>query len=185
MKIISCLCCWLLIVPFAAYAEVEHEHHHTEAHVHGVAHLNWVMAGSKLQLSLVSPMADLLGFEHQPRHAEEQQQMTAMLAKLNEVENVLSFVGDSCEVESLTIHNPFQPTAHHDAKQMALAPTSNHNEVTAEYQFFCPHPSQLQSIKINLFDTFSGFNVIHSQWIVEGKQGGGTLDRHHHLLKVR
>lgn len=35
-----------------------------------------------------------------------------------------------------------------------------------------------------LFNTFSGFEVIASQWVVDGKQGGTTLNRYSHLLKV-
>ena len=43
------------------------EHHHHDAHVHGVAHLNVALEGNDLYIELTSPAANIVGFEHDPR----------------------------------------------------------------------------------------------------------------------
>ena len=59
-----------------------------------------------------------------------------------------------------------------------------HIEIAAEYQFLCRQPSQLKTIAIKLFDPFSRFELIDSQWIVDGKRGGSRLNYNNHTLKV-
>jgi len=183
----------MMVMPLCSLAEQEHdhqtktEHKHNrqyEAHVHGAGILNWVMEGQSLQISLKSPVINMLGFEHAPDDDTEGQQLTLMIENLNTTIKVFELTGGDCQLVSLSIINPFEKTPQYEKIERVNADEEMHTEVTAEYQLLCQQPSQLKTIDINLFDTFSGFELINSQWIVDGKQGGSRLNYNNHTLKV-
>lgn len=164
-----------IVTPLIALADSDHEQIHQHgAHVHGAAILNWVMEGKTLQVSLQSPAMNMVGFEHRPDSDDEHQHVALMLENLNNTEKVVQLMGGQCELLSTKIINPFE----------GVSDEVMHAEITATYQFLCQAPSQLKTMTIELFDTFSRFERIDSQWIVDGKQGGATLNHQSHILKV-
>lgn len=178
-------CSLWLVIPSVSLADAEHDHSHQHgAHVHGVGVLNWIMDGEIVQISLQSPAINMLGFEHAPSSEDELQHLRLMLDNLNDMAKIVQFTGGECELLSSNITNPFKKTLQLDNHEEGSSNQVTHAEITAEYQFQCQQPSQLKTINIKLFDTFSGFERIDSQWIVDGKQGGATLNHHSHLLKV-
>lgn len=185
MKFIVITCGFVLITPSASLAEGEHEHAHQHgAHVHGVGILNWVMEGKILQMSLQSPAINMVGFEHVPYNEDEKQQFALLIENLNNTAKVVQFSGGECKLLSSNIINPFEKILQNDKFERDTSDEGVHAEITAEYQFLCQQPSQLKTINIELFDTFSGFERIDSQWIVDGKQGSAILNHHSHILKV-
>lgn len=166
------------LTPLITHAENDH-HLQADAHIHGVATLNWVLEGPALHMALQSPMMDVLGFEHKPNTNDEKLLFSALIANLNNKNKVVDLTGGDCELTTVNIVNPFEE------EESSFSHKSNHSEITAEYEFLCQQPSQLEAININLFDTFPGFKVINAQWIVDGKQGGARLNHDHHLVKVR
>jgi len=164
-------------------AETEHEHEgehrEFEAHEHGTAELNWVMEEKKLSLSLHSPAMNMLGFEHKPQNKHENQQLTLLLATLAQPDNLVTLTGGQCALSSTKTVTPFTTKALNDDGEQ------EHNDIIVAYNFLCQQPLKLESLDLKLFDTFSGFERIHAQWIVDDVQGGATFNRVHHLLKVR
>lgn len=183
-RLIPILFCIVGLTPFMVYSESGH-HHETEAHTHGIATLNWVLAGSTLQIALQAPMMDAIGFEHAPVTNDESQLFSAMLSDLKNTNKVVDFIGGGCQLVTATIINPFDKLGPDQGANPSPTHKLNHNDIAAEYQFLCQQPSQFEAININLFDTFPGINVINAQWIVDGKQGGARLDHDQHLVKVR
>jgi hypothetical protein len=180
-QFIVIMCC---LMPLVSYSEDGH-HHEAEAHVHGVATLNWILEGPELHIALQSPMMDLLGFEHRPESDDEKQLFAEMIAKLKNMTKVIDLIGGECELVTANIVNPSQEEMAHEGEKSTLSHEASHSEVTAEYAFLCQEPSQLEAMDINLFNTFSGFKVINAQWIADGKQGGIRLNHHQQLIKVR
>jgi hypothetical protein len=179
----------LMAMPLSSSAEMEHGHedemhHQYDAHEHGSAILNWVMEGEILQMSLKSPVINMLGFEHEPHDDSEQQQLNLMIENLNNTIKVFELTGGECELESVSVINPFEKALQHEKIEHSSSDEEMHSEVNAEYQFFCQQPSQLKTIEIKLFDTFVGFELIDAQWIVDGKQGSAKLNIDNHTLKV-
>lgn len=64
----------MIVMPLSSLAETDHKHlRQYEAHLHGASILNWVMEGQRLQISLKSPVINMLGFEHAPDDDRERQ----------------------------------------------------------------------------------------------------------------
>jgi hypothetical protein len=178
----------LNIMAFSAFAEDHaHEHNHDHenehrqhaAHQHGVASLNWVMEGESLQILLESPAMNVLGFEHEPHDEHEKQQLADALEKLNEPSKVVLLKGGDCKFESAVIMNLFEEDATHDHNHHHDA---EHSDINAEYSFTCAKPLELKTITVCLFESFSGFEKIESQWITDVTQGATTLTRDKHSI---
>lgn len=175
----------LSFIPCVVFAE-EHEHHHDDegehrehqAHQHGTATLNWVLEGKHLQVLLDSPAMNIIGFEHQPHDEHEKQQLKQAMVKLNQPNQVIIFKGGDCQADMAKIANPFTEEEHNHGQE-------EHSDITAEYLFSCDQPSELQSVNVMLFDTFSGFEKIDAQWIIGDQQGAATLTADNHELQLR
>jgi hypothetical protein len=102
-------------------------------HVHGAATLEIAIEAEQVELRLVSPLENLLGFEHAPR-TEAQRTAT------RDMEKTLA------RPESLLI-----PTA---AARCALASAEPHGELDARYVFRCQQPDALKSIEVGMFERF-------------------------------
>ena len=71
INIIKTLCTLALMLLYLggfnlALSQAEEKHHH-KAHVHGVAHLNVALEDNELYIEFISPAANIVGFEHQPK----------------------------------------------------------------------------------------------------------------------
>jgi hypothetical protein len=158
-------------------------HHQHKAHQHGVATLNWVIENQRLQLLLDSPAVNVLGFEHAPHDKHERQQLEQVIETLNQPTKVVVIKGGGCQFESAVIMNLFEEgieTEHHHGHKHE----SEHSDLNAEYTFTCDKPSAIKSIDVRLFDTFSGFEKIESQWITDISQGAITLRADSHIIML-
>ncbi len=61
------------------------------SHEHGVAELNVAMDGPFLEIELVSPAANIFGFEHEIRNAKQQAQVDSATAALKAADKLFSF----------------------------------------------------------------------------------------------
>ncbi len=157
-----------------AGAEITHHH---EEHVHGVATLNWILEAEKLHIELRSPAMNLLMFEHSPKTQEEIERLTSVINKLENIDQVITLKGGECELSSTNIHNPYDEQGT-ESNELA------HSEISADYVFVCQSPAQFEMMNIELFNTFTGFELINSQWIVDGMQGSAELDHDHHQINL-
>lgn len=81
----------------------------------------------------------------------------------------------------MKVINRFEKALQCEKIESANADEELHTEIAAAYHFLCQQPSQLKTIEIKLCNTFSGFEIIDSQWIVDGKQGGSRLNYNNHM----
>lgn len=51
----------------------------------------------------------------------------------------------------------------------------SHSEIVANYSYSCKNLSNLSSIKVALFEHFSGIHKINAMWVTDSKQGSATL----------
>ena len=181
MKLFIAILCYL--IPIASYSEGHG--HEAEAHVHGVASMNWVLERTELSIVLQSPMMNLLGFEYRPKNKDEKLLFAAMTDKLKNPTKVIELIGGECRLMSANISNPFREEIDHEEEGATLSHEPSHSGITAKYDFLCQQPSQFEAMNVELFNTFSDFKMINAQWIVNGKQGAAELNQHQHLIKVR
>ncbi|MBW8192898.1 DUF2796 domain-containing protein [Neiella marina] len=78
----------------------------SEAHQHGIAHLNLVQQGNALEIEFESPLANLVGFEHKPETAK-QQQAYGVAVEAFESQTKFEFHGASCQLVEIEIELPF------------------------------------------------------------------------------
>jgi hypothetical protein len=130
-------------------------------HVHGIATLQVAVEGAALTLRLVTPLDNLVGFEHAPR-TEQQKKALREAEEALRAATVL-FVpsaGARCAATSVKVDSPF--AAKSDAKdrgekaKSGKEATEAHSEFTAEYVFRCEQSERLQGVEVKLFDRFRG-----------------------------
>lgn len=143
-----------------------HDHHHADdhrhhgAHVHGLAHMDVIIAENQLMLSLQSPAMDIVGFEHQPGDAAQQAQLEQALNKLQQPDNVFKVNNGACSLQQLTINNPFDTSKNH----------ADHVDIEAEYLFDCMAASSISAIHFTLFEHFPSIINVAVQLVTDDTQ---------------
>lgn len=153
-----------------------------EAHEHGHAQLMIVQEKNELQLRLISPAMNIVGFEHQAstaaqRHEIEEAKQTlmqpAVLLTLNEeAACVLEHAGvassllteQSAHHEDEHHEDEHHEEGHHDSEHAGEV----HSEFVAEYHFECAKPERLSGIDLSLFGVFPGIEELDVQ-VVTGQ----------------
>ncbi|WP_083859216.1 ZrgA family zinc uptake protein [Methylophaga lonarensis] len=157
-----------------------HDHHHADdhrhhgAHVHGLAHLDVIIAENQLMLSLQSPAMDIVGFEHQPGDAAQQAQLEQALSKLQQPDNVFKVNNGACSLQQLIINNPFDTTENH----------ADHVDIEAEYLFDCEAASSISVIDITLFQHFPDISSINVQLVTDHGQQQLNLTPNHSQIRI-
>lgn len=113
-KVLLLAACSLLIAAAPAVAHGPHEH---AAHEHGAARLDVAVEGSTVEISLESPLANALPFEHAPRNAAQRQAVQNMAATLRQAENIFVFPKSAqCRSKNVTLESEVLPAALLEAK---------------------------------------------------------------------
>ncbi len=70
-RLLVCLVPVVIVLGLYVPESGSHGVRHHEAHVHGVARMNVALEGNALFIELISPAANIVGFEHAPRTDEQ------------------------------------------------------------------------------------------------------------------
>lgn len=152
----------LSLLATGAVAE-EAKHRQLGPHVHGQGTLDLAIEGNKIQMELVSPGMDIVGFEHVASTPE--QKVAIEKAKL-ELANVLAVfklpAAADCKVDNATVenraevHKPGEKDDDDDDKPGA----PQHSEFHATYSITCAAPERLTSMETTYFSQFSGGHLL-------------------------
>lgn len=149
----------LLLQPAAAH----------EAHVHGVASLDVAIEKGLLSIDLDTPADNLLGFEHAPRGAAEQQQADKIAALLGLPDKLFRLSpAAKCVAAKPTLNAPIL-----SGKNLA----DEHSDIETNFTFFCANPAALANLDVLLFDAFPRLNSIKLQLAGPKGQRGMTLQK--------
>lgn len=78
-----------------------------EAHVHGVGKLNLAIDGKVVEMELIAPGADIVGFEHPAETHEDKEAIEAAEKKLADASGLVAFSsGAGCALETVEIEAP-------------------------------------------------------------------------------
>lgn len=154
------------------------------AHVHGIAELLIAIEGQEVEIQLLSPANNILGFEHTPSSDKQWQQVSQAEGVLRDTKTLFSFQGAGCQASSAVIEMPFtleQSTEQHQGHRDHVDhhhdhqhDHGDHTEVTAHYRFHCDTETP-EGIQVRLFDQFPGIESIKLEWITESTQDAQTL----------
>ena len=159
------------------------------AHLHGVARLDVVLDDKILQLSLQTPLANLLGFERAPRNPAERQAVRAMALRFHAGATLFvptaaagcSLLGSelgSGVIEAGLLAAPAAMAAKPPAAPApAPAPAANtapeHADLDVTVRFLCTQPSALKGVEVRLFQAFPRLRQLDTA-LASGKAQRGT-----------
>lgn len=170
----------LLALPFALLSlaaqagEHAHDEHHADTgkHEHGVGELDVALEGSTLELELRSPAANLLGFEHAPRNAQEQARIAAVQQQLQQPPALFGAAVAACRLDRHQLDSPLFASEQH---------AGSHSEIHARYRFTCPTMEGLDLA--GLFRQFPATGKLLVQLIGPNGQQGIELTAKHSTLR--
>ncbi|MBU2884355.1 DUF2796 domain-containing protein, partial [Gilvimarinus agarilyticus] len=84
-------CTYLLLAPLSSAESLA-------AHTHGVAHMTIAMADESIAVEIISPAANLVGFEHQAQSEREVSAVKKATKILHQPEKLLTFSGGECSL---------------------------------------------------------------------------------------
>lgn len=166
---------------FLAVASVNADEHHVHghqhgsiaAHVHGEAELNIVVDGLDVLVEFISPLENLLGFEHAPETAEQQQAFDDLQQHLMDYRALFTLTNAQCEQTDQHSDNPFAE-AH-----------TTHAEWQGEYLLHCDQFGNAASLQPQLFSTYRGVEKLTIQLITAQGQSQFTVSKNSDGIPLR
>jgi hypothetical protein len=151
---------------FAGVAATAAERGHG-AHVHGVGRLNVAAEGATVEIELISPAADIVGFEHPAETAADKAAVAAAVSSLKSGQTQFAFPEDAgCRLETADVDAP-SAAGHGDEH-------GKHGH-TASYRFRCSRPERLLHIDVKLFQHFPRIGELEVQTISPRGQSAQEL----------
>ena len=177
-----------LLASIAATPLFAQETREMDAHVHGVSTLELAIEDGMLELSLLSPGMDIVGFEYEASSDADKDAVEAAIRALLVPENVVTLPDAAdCRLTEVLAHLHSDDHAHEDADDHMHEGENHaegaehdheegarHSEFHASYSFACAHPEELTTIGFPFFDTFENAQEIEAQYVTDA--GAGTAE---------
>lgn len=167
----------LFAVSLATPLKAAERHHH--AHEHGVSTLKIAVEGTLLEMQLVSPGMDIVGFEHAPSTDTDRQAVAKAGALLAEGATLFVLSADArCRLVKADVDHPFLSTdiekrehgekhGHKRGEQHGHrdAADDGHSAFQAHYRFNCEDIGKLRRMDVKLFEKFPAAREIEVEAI--------------------
>ena len=151
-----------------------------DAHDHGHSRVNIALSGNEVLIELISPAANVIGFEHAPKTEDDHALIDAAVKQFKHGDEVFLMsdaagcVQQDADIESSLLedadhddhHDEHDDDAHddhhdeHDDDAHGDHEGESHSEFHVTWAFNCSKPEQLTSIDVKLFALYSGFEEI-------------------------
>lgn len=177
-----------------------------DAHVHGESQLEIAIEDQLVELDLVSPGMDIVGFEHLPASAEDKDAVAAAIASLSDTAKVISLPRDAgCRLAAIEVHLHGDDEGHehghhddhekhghddehhghdhdehegeHDHAAHDHEEGARHSEFHASYAFACDHAEKVTSLSLPFFETFPAAGKINAQFVTDAGAGVASAAR--------
>ena len=169
-------------------------------HVHGQGQVGMAIDQNLISMTLESPGADIVGFEHEARTAEEKTAVTEALKQLSDPMFVIQLPANaSCKVvqasSEVTSENGDEGHAdheehtdhdeHEDHEDHADHENEAHGSFIAEYQLECATIAAIDSIKFVYFDHFRNAQSLIVVLIDKNGQHRHEISRDNPILYLK
>lgn len=143
---------------FVSVAHAEKEKEEMSTHVHGQGSLAIVVEGNNLQMELVVPGMDIVGFEHEADTARQKRAIEAALSKLKDPVSLFVFP-DTADCSVISADAKLVAEEHEQDPAQAVKieeidEDDQHSEFWASYALTCGDAEQIKSINFRFFDHF-------------------------------
>ena len=174
-------------------------------HVHGHWQMNAAIDGDHLQIELIAPGADVVGFEHEARTAEEKAKVRQAKEKLKAGDALIVLpAAAGCKLEEAhadvagldhddhgekkdSDHKHGHDHGHKDDHKddhkhghnhgEAGHDEAAHNEYHAEYMFHCDDIAALDRIGVTIFEAFPSTEEVEAAVLTPSGQHAASLDK--------
>jgi hypothetical protein len=145
--------------------------HAGEAHEHGVVTLDAVIEGKLLDVMLMTPAVNIVGFEHLPETEAQKAEILQAISSLKQGYQAIQLPSAAlCLLKETDVEQSLLESQHeHDEAE------SGHADIKVHYQFACAKPEQLTEITVGLFAQFPMIESVRYQVVSQAGQKGGTL----------
>lgn len=151
----------------------DNEHHSHAAHVHGEAKLNIVIDGELILAEFISPLENLLGFEHEPETAEQKQAYQDLQQHLADSHALFSISDARCTQTGQQSESPFAEADH------------AHAEWHGEFYLECNDIGEATYIKPQLFTAYPGVEKLTVQLISTQGQSQHIVTSNNDTIPLR
>lgn len=200
----------LIVAPAFAASHGHHEHdhddekRHAESHEHGAAELAFALDGNKLAVEFTSPGANIVGFEHEAKNADEIAAVKAAIEKLKLGSTLIQVEGSACtlsdaDVEAEGLLAEAHEDEHHDDEHHedehhddehehhddAHEGEEAHAEFEVKYAFECATPDQLSGVSVAFFEQWPGIEEIETVFLSDDHQISVELTAENAAFEVK
>ena len=166
----------VLIAAASAVPAAEREH---GPHVHGVGQLNVAAEGKVVEVELIAPGADVVGFEHRAENDADKTAVAAAEATLKAGDRLFAFPGEAgCRLGNTDIKSMMVEDDDHEEEEDAHKDADAHEahaSFHAHYQFLCDSLDRLEHLDVKLFERFPSMRTLQVQVISPRGQGAREL----------
>jgi hypothetical protein len=143
-------------------AQAQHAHHH--AHKHGHAKLEVSLEQGRLSFELVSPMDNLVGFEHAPKNDRQVKALAELRGLLENPGNFFEPNKEAlCSREKVLFRSPLLGDSQGDAPKAAKGHADLHYQVS----FNCKAADALKEVNVTAFKAFRRLHEIETQLVTD------------------
>lgn len=142
----------------------EAKHRQLGPHVHGQGTLDIAIEGNKIEMELIAPGMDIVGFEHVASTDEQKAAVEKAKAKLTDVLTVFELpIAAQCKADAANVesrketHQPGEKDDDDDDKPGA----PQHSEFHATYTITCQAPENLTGLQTVYFSNFAGAQLLN------------------------
>ena len=181
---------------FSSHVYLTEAQAESRAHQHGVGQLNIAIEGQHVEMELVVPGADAVGFEHAPSTDEDRLAVRKASQILKDGGQIVAFPAAArCRFEKVEVRSTLRDdhdkheshdshghgkTGHHQEEHAAK---EVHGEFRVHYHVECARAARLTHLDVTFFKAFPTAEKLVTRWITPGRQGGATLTAANTRLK--
>lgn len=171
----------LSLLAAASLPSAAHAQHTHGAHEHGAAELTVALDGQALVIELISPLDNLVGFEHAPANDTQRAALAEAGRLLSDAEAMFALTAAAaCRFEHADIESPWPmaamaPAAGQAGHAHAHPTRGDHEEAVVTYRYTCAQPAALQQIEVRAFARFPRLREIRVEHATARGQGAAVL----------
>ena len=180
------------------------ENRQHDAHEHGAAMLGMAQQGKLIQMELDSPAFNIVGFEHTPSNANEEEKVALMLAQLKMGSMLFTFpAAAKCQLVNVDISSGLFEASHSDENdhdsdsdhsddeddhgsvsdhsddeddhENDHENDSGHSDIEASWTYSCENPLLVRKVEFPLFSYFENLTDLDVDFIMDAGQGSIEL----------
>ncbi|PFG45370.1 uncharacterized protein DUF2796 [Vibrio sp. ES.051] len=183
------------------------------AHVHSHVEFNIAQDGKDLLVEITAPGADVVGFEHAPKNAQQEQALKQAITTLEDSHTLLTLNEQaSCDIEEVHVaHNlggaheghdhsehdhddhanhDHEGHEHHDEHDGHDAhheehENGGHGEFSVQYRFSCDQVNQLSHIQTDWFNQFPTTESINVNMFTDTTQSTTHLSKDNSQIVIK